>query len=292
MSLSAGKLMREAAEFLRQAGVPEARREAGSLLEYVVQRDRTFLLSHPEHVLTAEQEESFRQYAGRRASGEPLQYITGTQAFFGLDFEVTKDVLIPRPETELLVERALKLLDTAAGKPFICDVGTGSGCIAIALLHENPSASAIGIDISEAAIQIAKRNAVRHHVIDRLTFVPSDGFSALTANQNPFDLVVSNPPYVAGSAWDGLQREVRDHEPRVALVSGPDGLAMIQRLLIESGAFLKPGGYLLFEIGFDQGEIVQNLINRSTWNILDIQDDLQGIPRIVVLQKGRRKDEG
>ena len=285
MSLSAGELMLDAAEALREAGVPEARREAGSLLQYVIQRDRTFLLSHPEYVLTAEQEETFRRYVARRANGEPSQYITGTQAFFGLDFEVTKDVLIPRPETELLVERALKLLATSIGNPFICDVGTGSGCIAIALLHENQSASAIAIDVSEAAIRVAKRNALRHHVINRLTFLASDGFSALRTNQNRFDLIVSNPPYVAGSAWNGLQREVRDHEPRVALMSGADGLVMIRCLLTESGAFLKSGGYLLFEIGFDQGVKVQSLINPRNWNILDIQEDLQGIPRLVVLQK-------
>ena len=292
MSLSAGESMLEAAEVLREAGVPEARREAGSLLQYVVQRDRTFLLSHPEYVLTAEEEESFRRCVARRANGEPLQYITGTQAFFGLDFEVTKDVLIPRPETELLVERALKLLATGASSPLICDVGTGSGCIAIALLHENQSASAIGIDVSEAAIRVAERNAQRHHVTNRLTLLASDGFSGLPANQNHFDLIVSNPPYVASSAWDGLQREVRDHEPLVALVSGPDGLVMIRRLLTESSAFLKPSGYLLFEMGFDQGAAVQRLVDPDTWNILDIQDDLQGIPRIMVLQKGRRKAEG
>ena len=277
--------MQEAAEVLRLEGVPEARREAGSLLQYVIQRDRTFLLSHPEYVLTAEEEKNFRLYLTRRANGEPLQYITGTQAFFGLDFEVTKDVLIPRPETELLVETALKLLGTDRSTPFICDLGTGSGCIAIALLYENQRASAIAIDVSEAAIRVAKRNAQSHHVSNRLILLAADGFSALHPNQKRFNLIVSNPPYVAGSAWDGLQREVRDHEPRVALVSGPDGLVMIRRLLNESGAFLKRGGHLLFEIGFDQTAAVQSLVDRSTWKVLDIQEDLQGIPRIVVLQK-------
>lgn len=285
MSVSSGELMLEAAEVLRRGGVPEARREAGSLLQYVIQHDRTFLLSHPEYVLTAEEEENFRRYVVRRANGEPLQYITGTQAFFGLDFEVTKDVLIPRPETELLVETGLKLLAINASDPAICDVGTGSGCIAIALLHENLRASAVGVDISEAAIRVAERNAQRHLVINRLTLLTADGFSALNPHQNRFDLVVSNPPYVAGSAWDGLQREVRDHEPRVALVSGVDGLVMIRRLLVESVDFLKTGGHLLFEVGFNQGDVVQSLVDRSNWNIIDIQDDLQGIPRIMVLQK-------
>jgi release factor glutamine methyltransferase len=285
MSVSIGELILEGAQILRRAGVPEARREAGSLLQHVIQRDRTFLLSHAEDLLTAEQEEGFRRCVGRRANGEPLQYITGRQAFFGLDFEVTPDVLIPRPETELLVETALNLLDNGAAAPLICDIGTGSGCIAVALLHENQRAFAIGIDLSEAAVKVARRNAARHSVTKRITFLVADCFSALKPNQNGFDLVVSNPPYVAGSALEGLQREVRDHEPRVALTSGPDGLAIIRRLLTESGAFLKPGGHLLIEIGFDQGAAVERLVNRNIWKLLAIHQDLQGIPRIVALEK-------
>jgi len=284
MSLSIGELILEAAQILRQAGVPEPRREAASLKEFVIQSDRTFLLSHPEHVLTAMQEDHFRRSVSRRADREPLQYITGQQDFFGLDFEVTKDVLIPRPETELLVETALKLLD-AAKAPLICDIGTGSGCIAVALVREMPRASAIGIDLSEAALKVAQRNATRHSVAQRTAFLIADCFSALKPGQIRFDLIVSNPPYVAGSAWEGLQREVRDHEPRLALVSGSDGLVMIRRLLTESAAFLKLGGQLLIEIGFDQSAAVERLINQSLWRLLDIHQDLQRIPRIVALEK-------
>ncbi len=134
-----------------------------------------------------------------------------------MDFEVTKDVLIPRPETELLVEMALPLVDEGPAAPFICDVGTGSGCIAVALLHENQRATAVGIDLSIEAIQVARRNAVRHSVAARTSFLVADCLSALGAGKPIFDLVVSNPPYVAASALDGLQREVRDHEPRLAL---------------------------------------------------------------------------
>ena len=151
------------------------------------------------------------------------------------------------------------------------------------MLHERPGAHAVGIDISEKALRVASRNALRHGVAERINLVACDAFSALNAYE--FDLVVSNPPYVAGSALEGLQREVRDHEPRVALSPGADGLLIIRRLLYESGAFLKKRGHLVFEIGFDQGSEVERLIDRNSWRLLDIHYDLQGIPRIVALQK-------
>ncbi|HYN23841.1 MAG TPA: peptide chain release factor N(5)-glutamine methyltransferase [Pyrinomonadaceae bacterium] len=284
MSVSIAEAIREAAQTLRQGSVPDARREAGSLLQHVIDRDRTFIITHAEDLMTPEEQQSFRECVARRAEGEPLQYITGRQAFFGLDFEVTKDVLIPRPETELLVETALPLVDEGPAAPCICDVGTGSGCIAVALLHENQRATAVGIDLSMEAIQVARRNAVRHSVAARISFLVADCLSALGTGPI-FDLVVSNPPYVAGSALEGLQREVRDHEPRLALTPGVDGLTIIRRLLLDSGAFVKAGGHLLMEIGFDQGAAVERLIDRTSWKFLDIHMDLQGIPRIVALQK-------
>jgi release factor glutamine methyltransferase len=285
MSFSISEAIREAAQTLRQWGVPDARREAGSLLEHIIGRDRTFIITHAEDLITPEEQQSFRGCVARRAGGEPLQYIIGSQAFFGLDFEVTKDVLIPRPETELLVETALALVDNGPEAPSVCDVGTGSGCIAVALLHENQRATALGIDLSIEAIQVARRNAARHSVGARISFLVADCLSALGSGKPIFDLVVSNPPYVAASALEGLQREVRDHEPRLALTPGVDGLTIIRRLLVDSGAFVKTGGHLLLEIGFDQGAAVERLIDRTSWKFLDIHHDLQGIPRIVALQK-------
>jgi release factor glutamine methyltransferase len=285
MNLSIAESILAATQTLRRAGVPEARREAGSLLEYVIVCDRTFIITHADHLISEEQLEKFRECVSRRAKGEPLQYITGHQAFYGLDFEVTKDVLIPRPETELLVEATLSLARDLHTAPLICDVGTGSGCVTVALLRELPGAQAIGIDISEAAIRVAERNAALHSVNERVTFLVSDCLSALSSHKAGFDFVVSNPPYVNGSAMDGLQREVRDHEPRMALTPGSDGLSVIKRLLSESLDVLKPGGYLLMEIGFDQGSAVQSLANREVWDLLDIHQDLQSIPRIVALQK-------
>lgn len=288
MTTSIAEAILQGAHKLRKAGVPEARREAGSLVEYVLDRDRSFILSHAEDPIGQEQTERFRDCVERRAKGEPLQYITGHQEFFGLDFEVTRDVLIPRPETELLVETALKLLVGRDDAPFICDVGTGSGCIAITLLHElreKGAARAVAIDISPAALAVAKRNAARHLVTERVDFVVSDCFAALTPLDPLFDLIVSNPPYVAEHALAGLQREVRDFEPRLALAAGRDGLSIIRRLLLEAGGFLKTGGHFLFEVGFDQSAAVEQLIDRNIWKLLDIHKDLQGIPRTVVLEK-------
>lgn len=290
MTTSIADAILQGAHRLRQAGVPEARREAGSLMAHAIGRDRSFILSHAEGAIEGEQLKQFYGFLERRAQREPLQYITGRQEFFGLDFEITADVLIPRPETELLVETALALVTPRDGLVFICDVGTGSGCIAISLLHqlrETPGARAIAIDISPAALAIAKRNAARHSVDKQIDFLISDCFATYDSQdpKEPFDLIVSNPPYVSESALAGLQREVRDFEPRVALAAGPDGMTVIRRLLLEAGKFLKTGGHFVFEIGFDQGAAVDRLIDRDRWKLLDIHEDLQGIPRIVALQK-------
>lgn len=282
MTNSISDLLREASQTLRDAGVPEARREAGSLLSHVIGKDRTFLISHAEDIVAGDDLARFRETVARRASGEPLQYITGVQDFYGREFRVTTDVLIPRPETELLVEAALEVIAHKPA-PLICDVGTGSGCIAITLVCERTDARAVAVDVSVPALAVAEDNARRHAVGDRMRFTISDCFESV--DRTAFDLVVSNPPYVAADALPGLQREVRDHEPLVALSSGADGLDVIRRLLRDAPAFLKTDGYLIMEIGFDQGEKVQRLINENLWRLDEIRPDLQGIPRIVLVQK-------
>jgi release factor glutamine methyltransferase len=285
-TLSITEAMREATQVLRSRGVPEARREAASLLAFTINRDRAFLLTHPEYLLTAEEASRFRAVVERRAVGEPQQYITGQQEFYGLLFEVTPDVLIPRPETELLVETALRLLDETNAPHHVCDVGTGSGCIAISILHERTHAlKATGLDISPRALSVAARNAKRHGVDHRLKLIASDCFAAIDLSEPRFSMIVSNPPYVAEAALEGLQREVRDHEPRVALTPGTDGLRIIRRLLTDAPRLLFPGGHLLMEIGFDQHAAVNDLIDPRVWLLLDIHRDLQGIPRIVALRK-------
>jgi release factor glutamine methyltransferase len=262
--------------------VPEARREAGSLLSHVIGKDRTFLISHAEDIVAGDDLARFREAVARRASGEPLQYITGVQDFYGREFRVTTDVLIPRPETELLVEAALEVIAHKPA-PLICDVGTGSGCIAVTLVCERTDARAVAIDVSARALAVAEDNALRHGVSDRMRFTISDCFESM--DRTAFDLVVSNPPYVSADALPGLQREVRDHEPLVALSPGADGLDVIRRLLRDAPAFLKTDGYLIMEIGFDQGEKVQRLIDEKLWRLDEIRPDLQGIPRIVLVQK-------
>jgi release factor glutamine methyltransferase len=280
---SIAEALKEASRILDGAGVPEARREAGALLSFVLSKDRTFLISYSEAIVDDDSLDQLREFVERRAAGEPLQYITGVQDFYGREFRVTPDVLIPRPETELLVEAALEVTKTRDA--FICDVGTGSGCIAVTLLCELVGSRAVAVDKSSAALEIAKLNAAKQSVADRAEFVVSDCFDALDAGEYQFDLIVSNPPYVSEAALSGLQREVRDHEPRVALSPGPDGLSVIRRLLTEAPAYLKPNGHLLMEIGFDQGGAVRGLVDESVWSVLEVRPDLQSIPRIVVLRK-------
>lgn len=284
MNASIGEVLREAGRELESASVAEARREANSLLSFVLGKDRTFLISHAEDSVDEESLIRFGEFVQRRAMGEPLQYITGVQDFYGREFRVTPDVLIPRPETELLVEAVLQIV-TDSGAPFICDVGTGSGCIAVTLLCEMVYACVVAIDKSPAALEIAKINAKNLSVADRALFVVSDCFDSIDAREHEFDLIVSNPPYVDEAALAGLQREVKDHEPLVALSPGPDGLSVIRRLINEAPAFIKPNGHMIMEIGYDQGDAVMELIRASVWSLREIRPDLQGIPRIVVLQK-------
>ena len=287
--LTIAEALREASVELRVAGLAEPRREAGSLLSYATGRDSAFLITHADEALTGGELSVFRAAVARRAAGEPFQYIAGRQEFYGLEFEVTPDVLIPRPETELLVETALGLL-AGAEEPLVCDVGTGSGCIAVTLLHERRDARGFALDVSAGALEVARRNAERHGVDGRLRLLVSDCFEGLPTDGpgegRLFDLVASNPPYVAEAALEGLQREVREHEPRVALTPGGDGLSVIRRLVAEAPRHLKPGGHLLLEIGFDQHERVGALIDPAVWTLLDIRRDLQGIPRTVALRLG------
>jgi release factor glutamine methyltransferase len=282
--------LKEAADTLRAAGIDDARPDARALLADTLARDHAFLIAHSADELEPSALALFRERVGRRASGEPVQYITGRQEFYGLDFEVSPAVLIPRPETELLVEVALELLrERDDSAPLVCDVGTGSGCIPVALLHERRDARACSLDISPAALAVAARNAARHGVEARLTLQVSDCFDALDRGRaGTFDVITSNPPYIAESDLAQLQREVREHEPRVALTPGGDGLGIIRRLVAEAPRFLAEGGHLVFEIGHDQHEAVARLIDPNLWTLLDIRRDLQGIPRTVVMRRRGR----
>lgn len=279
--LSISGAIRAGAQRLAEAAVAEPRREAGSLLAHVLGRDRSFIIAHADDPLTDEQREALQILVERRTGGEPLQYIIAQLEFFKLDFEVTPDVLIPRPETELIVETALDLLQNDP-EPYFADIGTGSGCIAISMLYELPEARALATDVSPAALRVALRNAERHSVSDRLALLQSDCFWELDANES-FTLITSNPPYVSEDELKSVQREVR-FEPRAALAAGSDGLSVIRRLLREARPFLRAGGYLVFEIGFGQSQAVEQLVDRRVWKLLEIREDLQSIPRTFVLQ--------
>ena len=281
LARSISSAIREGTQRLHEAAIAEPRREAGSLLAHVLGRDRSFIIAHADEPLTDEQSEALQLLVERRANGEPLQYLTAQQEFFKLYFEVTPDVLIPRPETELIVETALELLQNDPGAYF-ADIGTGSGCIAISVLHELPAARAIAMDISDAALRVARRNAERHRVTDRLVLLQSDGLSALNVNES-FSLIASNPPYVSEDELKSVQREV-SYEPSAALAAGPDGLSVIRRLLADVPPFLRAGGYFVFEIGFGQSEAVEKLVDRRVWKLLEIREDLHRIPRTFVLQ--------
>ena len=283
MNRSIGQSIAEATATLQAAQIAEPRMEAVSLLMHALNVDRAFVIAHPERELSEPDSRRFLQFVTRRASREPLQYITGVQEFFNLNFEVTPDVLIPRPETELIVEAALDVLKSADG-PLIADVGTGTGCIAISLLHEKLTARALGIDVSSKALAVAHRNAERHGVSGHFALMQADGLSAFP--QRPiFSAIVSNPPYIAAKEIDSLQPEVRDYEPLSALIAGEDGLSHIRMLLRSAAHRLGPDGALIFEIGFNQSDAVQALIDPATWKLVQIRSDLQRIPRVFVLRK-------
>lgn len=282
MSATIKSAITEGAATLKTAGVDESRTEANLLLMHILHRDRAFLLAHGEESFSLKQFDQYRLLVARRAQGYPLQYLTGHQEFFKLDFEVTSDVLIPRPETELIVETGLEILGREPA-PRFADIATGSGCIAISLLKELPQAGAVATDVSSAALAVAKRNAERHAVDDRLQLLESDLFCAMNSSDR-FQAIFSNPPYVPTTELTILQREVR-HEPQAALDGGADGLAVIRRLLKDAPGFLRARGHLVFEIGFDQHEAVKALIDYAVWEPIELRKDLQGIPRTVVLRK-------
>jgi release factor glutamine methyltransferase len=264
----------------RLAGLPTARRDAELLLLHTLHRDRAWLIAHPETEMPPAQLAQFETLLARRARHEPIQYITGQQEFFGLTLRVTPDVLIPRPETEHLVEAALARIppDQITDQPTrILDVGTGSGAIAIAIAAHRPHAAVTAVDLSPAALAVARVSAATHHVAIR--FIESDLLAALP-NEN-FDLIVSNPPYVPTS--DQLEPQVRDFEPHAALFAGESGLDIYRRLIPQAHHALAPNGWLLMEIGHGQQPSLTQLL--AGWRNLTLLPDLQGIPRVVIAQK-------
>ena len=328
--------LRSALVSLQEQNVPSAELAAELLLMYVLGRDRAFLYTYPEFEIAPEAVARYFELIAERATGKPTQYLTGHQEFWGLDFEVTPDVLIPRPETEHLVEVVLELVrrdsntlrknrrDTlwkggasappqiapdnfsnlgegigtaglkprpfearnVGASPRVVDVGTGSGCIALALAWELPSAMIVATDISHAALEVARRNARRLGLADRVEFVEADLLSCFTvrSDSNAFDFVVSNPPYVSLDEIGSVQREVRDFEPRIALGGTASGAEIYGRLFSQALAVLRPNGYAAVEIGYNQSEAVLGMLGDG-WDHAEVRPDLAGIPRVVIARK-------
>ena len=271
--------VKQATERLEASARGDARLDSETLLMHVLGRDRAYLYAHPELELSCRELGAYYDLLERRANGEPLQYITGRQEFWGLDLLVSPAVLIPRPETEHSVEAALELLRDI-DFPHIIDVGTGSGCIAIALASELPKARIDAVDISAEALQIARKNAQRLGFGDRIQFSQSDLLGYCVELGHTYDMVISNPPYVGESETDKLQIEVRNHEPHCALFGGQEGLDIYRRLIPQAHRVLKPDGWLVMEIGFSQEQAIHQLL--SEWRDVRSVPDLRGIPRVVI----------
>jgi release factor glutamine methyltransferase len=285
--------LREAIVRLESESVPSAALAAELLLLHVMQRDRTWIYAHPESLLSADQWQHYFALVARRAAGTPVQYLTGRQEFWGLEFEVTPDVLIPRPETEHVVEVALARMCPRKSETLrVADVGTGSGCLAVALATELPRARIFATDISAAALSIARRNAAKHGVAPRIEFMECnlldafcrDAASAVAAPDHSadlkFDLIVSNPPYVALADAASLPREVREHEPAVALFAGETGLDAYAPLIRQAEVLLSTGGIFVVELGYNAQEHVGSLLSSAPWRDAAIANDLAGIARV------------
>src|SRR5579864_9499635 len=298
--------LRDGIAQLDREQVPSAALAAELLLMHTLGRDRAWIYAHPEQELDAPARQQYFSLIACRASGVPTQHLTGHQEFWGLDFEVTPDVLIPRPETEHVIEVALERLGVSseAGtsrrkEEFrIADVGTGSGCIVIALAHELTAAKIIATDISAAALEVARRNAARHGVEARIDFIEcnlmdalqrqsqgsthaSSVFGGISASESfHFDLIASNPPYVGRKEIATLPREVREHEPAIALFGGENGTEIYAPLIAQAAKLLKPAGILVLELGHDSAEHVSRLLDGPEWTSAAISDDLAGISRV------------
>jgi release factor glutamine methyltransferase len=279
-------------EALTEAASTIDRREAETLLAHILFRDRPWLIAHSDTELSSDLHRSYRTLISRRAAHEPIQYLTGHQEFYGLDLQVSRDTLIPRPETEQLVEAVLHWLaaqpaaSSAVPSPHILDIGTGTGAIALALASNLPTASITATDLHPAALAIAERNASRLGLTHRIAFVQSDLLaSPIVQSFAPFDIIVSNPPYVSLIEAATMPDEVLHHEPHSALFAGPDGLDIYRKLLPAAHAALKPEGLLALEFGYGQREPLRALFDKPTngpWQTLTFQNDYAQIPRIAL----------
>jgi release factor glutamine methyltransferase len=270
------KILQWTTSYFADKGIDSARLEAELLLSATLEMDRVGLYVNFERPHDVDELAAFRQWVQRRSQREPVQYILGETEFWSLPFSVSPAVLVPRADTEVLVEEALARI---SGEARVLDVGTGSGAIAVALAHEKSNTFVTALDCSEPALEIARGNAQNNGVADRVTCLAGD-LAALPSG--PFEMIVSNPPYIPTRDWEQLMPEVRDHEPRLALDGGGDGLDAYRQLAVQAGSVLSPGGWLLVEVGIGQAADVETLFKAA--GLLDVghRDDYAGIPRVVM----------
>jgi release factor glutamine methyltransferase len=275
-----GRLLDWTARHFGNKGVESARLEAELLLAHALDCSRTTLYTRYDDQPTDEQRGRFRELVQQRLKGRPVAHLRGRKEFFSLEFEVGPDVLVPRPDSEWIVTECLTLAKSMTS-PAILDVGTGSGCLAIAVAASHKGAALTAIDVSEAAVAVARRNADRHRLAHRIRFLRGDLYTPLQAGEQ-FDFIISNPPYIPRRQLAELASEVRDHEPRLALDGGDDGFAMIDRLIAGAGNRLQPGGSLIIEIGFDQEQSArQRFIAHGGYELAKTIHDHAGHPRVL-----------
>ncbi|MBI5561726.1 MAG: peptide chain release factor N(5)-glutamine methyltransferase [Deltaproteobacteria bacterium] len=280
----------QASGTLRAAGIQDGRAEAEFFLTHLLGCKRHELYLGAGRVLNAEERGAFADFIARRLRREPAQYIAGVTEFHGLEFKAAPEALIPRPETELLVNEALS--SGLQRDAVIIDLCTGSGCVAVTIAVKLPYVTALATDISSGTLKVAEENAKRHGIAHRVRFIEGDLFAPLAglALEGQASLILSNPPYVAEAEFEGLQPEVRDYEPRSALVAGPDGLEFYRRIIKDAPAFLTPGGWLMVEIGYGQAGRAADLFNADgRYNKVEVKKDLSGIERVV---KARLRQPG
>jgi release factor glutamine methyltransferase len=277
--------IQKGAEFLAKKGIESSRLHAELLLAHLLKMPRMKLYLNFERALAPAEVDGLRDFIRRRGRREPLQHIVGSASFCGLEMSVNRDVLVPRPETELLAERAwqfLNQLSTLNNQPSTAlDFGAGSGCLAIALAVKSPQTRVFAVDVSEAALAVAKQNAASHNVGARIEFFQGDGFAALPGRDR-FDLIVSNPPYIPSAEIESLEPEVRDFDPRSALDGGADGLDFYRRLAAEARDFQNPDGRIMLEFGDGQAGAVRELFEKQNWVVEAIMPDYTRRPRILV----------
>ncbi len=285
-------LLKKATEFFEEKGISEAKRSAEHLLAHALGQKRIQLYMRFDQPVGGEELEKFRALVRRRLAHEPVQYLVGSTEFYGMEFALNSAVLIPRPETEHLVEAVVDWSRAQEGStaPLLLDIGTGSGCIAIAIAAQLPDCRITAVDISETALEVARSNAGRHGVGDRIDFLQHDILNGGFADDASYDIVVSNPPYVASAEVPALQPEIVAHEPMIAVTDGGDGLTFFRSIAAQAGRLLKPGGLLAVEIGFGQSEDVRHILSDAGLTVTNVIEDYSGIERVVMCSRAESRE--